>query len=161
LSPCSNIANAIGEGYTSYYSVTNPTPLFDKTKETLDFNYIVAKSISLRITGLDTTGFYDYVNVVVIKTINNISTPELIGTYPITDSTLDIIYSGQKQNIPVTLTEIFTKNPIYPYADGVYNVQDVLGWYGPKTQERISYQEIASKINLQWETYLIYFLTTD
>ena len=147
-------ANALGEGYTSFYNVTNPIPL-NENVITLDFNYIVDKTINLKIKNLDTSGYYDYVNVAVIKTINNVSTTELIGTYPITSNTLDISYFGQKQAIQLSLEDVITKFPIYENADGVYSTQDILGWYGVTTQERISYQEIANQINLQWQTYRI------
>jgi len=89
-------ANAIGEAYTSFYNVTNPTPLFDD-KITLDFNYIVGKTINLKISNIDTSGYYDYINVAVIKTINNITSTELIGTYAITRDSMQVHYSGQKQ----------------------------------------------------------------
>jgi len=59
----------VGNPYTSYYSVTNPTPIVDLTLATVNFNTPVSKSIVLDITDLDVTGQFQYYNIAVIKTI--------------------------------------------------------------------------------------------
>jgi hypothetical protein len=53
---CDSLAN----GYTSYYSITNPTPIADTRVSTLDFNYNVGKSIVVNIDNIDTTGYYEF-----------------------------------------------------------------------------------------------------
>src|SRR5699024_2640151 len=68
-----------GFGYTGVYNITNPIPITDN-KITQNFNTETNKSISLDIKGLDGEK-YEHFNLIVIKTINNISTPELVGTY--------------------------------------------------------------------------------
>ena len=64
--------DASGNEYTSYYSVTNPTPIADISITTPNFNYEVGKSIVVNITNLDATGQFQYFNLAVIKTVNNI-----------------------------------------------------------------------------------------
>lgn len=145
-------ANVDGQGYTSYHSVTNPTPVFDPTKITLDFNYKVSKSIKLNISNLDTTGYYDYFNLAVIKTVNNISSVELVGTYNITDTEKTINYTGVGVKDRLTITDIFEKFPVYKVAEDLTSVQDVLAWKGLSESERVNYQKIASQINLKWLT---------
>ncbi len=145
-------ANKEGQGYTSYYSVTNPTPVFDPTKITLDFNYKVSKSIKLEISNIDTTGYYDYMNVAVIKTVNNISSVELVGTYNITGTEKTINYTGVGVKDRLTITDIFEKFPVYKVADDLTTVQDILVWKGLSESERINYQKIANQINLKWRT---------
>jgi hypothetical protein len=49
-----------GDAYTSYYSVTNPTPIADPAITTPDFNYPVGRSIILNISNIDTTGYFKY-----------------------------------------------------------------------------------------------------
>jgi hypothetical protein len=140
------------ENYTSYYSVTNPLPIFDESKVTLEFNYSVNKSIHLSITGIDTTGLYEYLSLAVIKTVNNISSFELVGTYLIEESSKNIVYTGQKiKNL--TEADIFEKFPVYTKADDIYAVQGVIGWQGLTLQERVSYQEIANNIDLKWQSW--------
>jgi hypothetical protein len=149
-------ANALGEEYTSYYSVTNPLPVFDETKITQDFNYHVGKSIIINIENIDTTGFFDYFNLAVIKTVNNISSVELVGTYNITGESKIITYTGQgKIDIRLTIDDIFEKFPIYDTAKDVTTVQDVIVWSGVTTNERVNYQKIANKIALKWQTWKI------
>ena len=145
-----------GDAYTSYYSVTNPTPIFDTDITTPDFNYPVGRSIELAIDNIDVTGYFQYYNLAVIKTVNAITSVELIGTYFIDDSTNTITYSGQNQTqIRLTLNEIFEKFAYYEVAQDITSVQDVLVWDNLTSIDRINYQQIANQITLNWQTYKI------
>ena len=62
--------NASGDAYTSYYSVTNPTSIANTEVTTPDFQYSVGKSIVININNIDITGYFQYFNLAVIKTIN-------------------------------------------------------------------------------------------
>lgn len=147
-------SNSVGDAYTSYYSVTNPIPIYDFFKITPDFNYEVAKSIILRINEIDTTGIYDSFNLAVIKTINNISSVDLVGTFQIQSSEQTIVYTGQsKEGITLSINDIFEKFPIYDKAGDITTLQDVLVWADLTTTQRISYQKIASQIKPQWVTW--------
>jgi hypothetical protein len=145
-----------GDAYTSYYSVTNPVPLANPQIDTLNFNYNVNKSIVLDISNIDATGYFQYFNVAVIKTINGVPSVQLIGTYTIDNIRKQIIYSGQNQTqVQLTIADIFEKFPFYDVAQDVTNVQDILVWDQLTSIDRINYQQIASKITLFWETYRI------
>ena len=145
-----------GNPYTSYYSVTNPTPIADIALATVNFNYKVGKSIILDIGNLDLTGQFQYFNLAVIKTINNISAVELVGTYFIEEANNRITYTGQVvDSIRLSINDIFEKFPYYEIADDLTAVQDVLVWKGLTSIDRTNYQSIASQISLLWETYKI------
>jgi hypothetical protein len=149
-------SDASGNPYTSFYSVTNPTPLADVQITTPNFNYNVGKSIVLDITNIDTTGQFQYYNIAVIKTINNIESVDLVGTYSIERATDQITYTGQSvDDIKLTINDIFEKYPYYDIAQDVTAVQDVLVWDQLTSIDRINYQSIWSKIGLQWQTYRI------
>jgi len=149
-------ADAEGNPYTSFYSVTNPLPIFDPTKITQNFNYKVGKSIVIDISNIDRTGLYEFINLAVIKTVNNISTPELVGTYDITNGEIKITYTGQnKTGIQLSMEDIFLKYEIYDTADDITTAQDTLILKGLTTNERISYQSIANQIKLYWQTWRI------
>lgn len=148
--------DSIGSPYTSYYSITNPTPIADPTITTQNFNYPVGKSIVVEIDNLDTSGQAQYFNLAVIKTINAISSVELVGTYYIDNANKKITYTGQQvDNIRLSINDIFEKFPYYELADDVTAVQDVLIWKGLTSVDRINYQSIANKIKLQWESWRI------
>ena len=149
-------ANVNGFGYTSYYSVTNPTPIADTIVTSPDYNYPVNKSIRLQISNLDTSSTYTYYNLAVIKTINSISSVELIGTYFIDGTSREITYSGQNQEqIRLSTADIFEKFPFYEVAQDLTSVQDILIWDNITSLTRINYQKIANQINLKWESYRI------
>ena len=145
-----------GDGYTSYYSITNPTPIADPAITTADFNYPVGKSIEVDITNIDVTGYFQYFNFAVIKTVNAITSVELVGTYFIDDSFKKITYNGQNQTqIRLTLNDIFEKFAYYDVAQDLTAVQDVLVWDNLTSIDRINYQQIANQITLNWQTYRI------
>lgn len=147
-------ATSTSQPYTGWYSVTNPIGLFDINKLTQDFDYDVNKSIKLEISDIDVTGFYDYFNVAVIKTINNITSVQLVGTYQIVADNKTIIYTGQSLK-DLSINDIFQRYPIYKTADDITSVQDVLVWANLTKQERISYQKIANEISVQWQSWRV------
>lgn len=143
-----------GDAYTSYYSVTNPTPIADPSITTPNFDYPVGRSIVLNVSNIDATGYFEYYNVAVIKTVNAITSVELVGTYFIDDSTNVITYTGQSQTqIRLTIDDIFEKFPYYDIAQDLTAVQDLLVWDNLTSIDRINYQKIASQIDLKWQTY--------
>ena len=148
--------DANGFPFTSYYSVTNPTPIADPSLTTPNFNYPVGKSIELTVSNLELSGLYQFFNVAVIKTINAITSVELIGTYFIDGPSQVITYTGQiKTDIRLTVNDIFEKFPYYEIAQDITAVRDILVWDQLTSVDRINYQQIASQIDLQWETYRI------
>lgn len=149
-------ADASGNELTSYYSVTNPTPIADEFITTVNFDYPVGKSIVVSVANLDLTGQFQYYNLAVIKTINNISSAELIGTYSIEESSRDVTYTGEDQTaIQLAMIDILEKFPYYDIAQDVTAVQDVLVWNDLTSIDRINYQSIATQIELKWEAYRI------
>lgn len=147
-------ADAAGLPLTAYYSITNPCPIFDPFTVSVNFNTSVGKSIVVNVDNLDGTGQFEYFNIAVIKTINNIASVDLMGTYSITDSSKQVTYTGQNKELTaLSLNDIFEKFPYYDIADDLTTAQDVLIWKGLTTVDRINYQSIASKIKLQWETW--------
>ena len=146
--------DSVGDGFTSYYSITNPVPIADTKVVTLNFDYQVGKSIEINITNIDTTGYYKYFNLAVIKSINAITSVELIGTYFIDKSEEKITYTGQnKTDVRLSIDDIFEKFPYYDIAQDLTTAQDILIWDNLTSVERINYQKIANKIKLQWETH--------
>ena len=148
--------DAAGNAFTSYYSITNPTPIVDPFITTVNYNYTVGKSVVIDIKDLDISGQYQYYNLAVITTVNAITSVQLVGTYFIENSTDQVIYTGQNvDNIRLTIIDIFEKYPYYDIAQDVTAVQDILVWDNLTSIDRINYQSIASQITLQWQTYRI------
>jgi hypothetical protein len=147
-------STSLGEAYTSYFSITNPIPLYDPFIVTPNFDYPVSRSIILEIGDIDTTGVFDFFNVAVIKTINGIASVDIVGTYQIQGPTMTITYTGQSKNgITGSIEEIFEKFPIYDTAGDITTVQDVLVYADLTTTQRLNYQQIASQLKLLWVSY--------
>lgn len=149
-------SDAQGNPFTSYYSITNPTPIADPNNTTVNFNYNVGKSVVINIDNLESSGKYEYFNLAVIKTINAITSVELIGTYFIDNFVKQITYTGQNvTNTRLSINDVFEKFPYYDIAQDVTVVQDVLVWDQLTSIDRINYQKIANNISLQWETWRV------
>jgi len=149
-------SDAASNPLTAYYSISNPCPIFDPSNVTVNFNTSVGKAITVGVDNIDLTGQYLYFNLAVIKTINNTSSVELVGTYSITGDTQEVIYTGQnKIAIKLSINDIFEKFPYYELADDLTTVRDILVWKGLTSIDRINYQSIATQITLAWETYRI------
>jgi hypothetical protein len=149
-------SDELGEGYSSYYSVTNPLPIANPQITTPNFDYPVGKSIELDISNLDISGQWQYFNLAVIKTINANTTIELVGTYFIDSSQTTLTYSGQnKTQIPLAFDEITLKYPYYEIAQDLTAVRDILVWDNLVSIDQVNYQQIANQISLDWQTYRI------
>jgi hypothetical protein len=148
--------DASGNPFTSFYSVTNPTPIADPQLTTADYNYNVGKSVVVSISNLDTTGQYQYYNLAVIETVNAITSVKLVGTYFIESATDRVTYTGQDVTaIRLSINDIFEKYPYYEIAQDLTAAQDILIWDVLSSIDRVNYQSIASQIALKWETYKI------
>lgn len=148
-------ANEKGEGYTQFYNVTNPISINQPNRATEDFNLPTSKAIRVKVRGMDTTGVFDFFNLVVIETINALSTPKLVGTYPVTVEDQDILYTGGGTLIQLAPEQLFQKYLFYETADGVTQSDGRVIWYGLKENNRINYQDIWTTVKLQWVTHRI------
>lgn len=147
-------SNALGEAYTPYFSVSNPLSLFDPNKtNTLDFNYILNQAVRVKISNIDISSVYDYINIAVIKSVNGVSSAYIIATKQITGEIYEFTYSSSASDKPIGIPEIFQKYEIYNSADDITVANSQLILAKLKAKERISYQEIANEISLKWITY--------
>ena len=149
-------SDSLGNPFTSYYSVTNPTPIADPAITNVNFNYPVGKSIVVDVSNLDGSGLFEYFNLAVIKTVNAITSVELVGTYYIDNLQKQITYTGQNETqIRLSINDIFEKFPYYDIAQDLTSVQDILVWDNLASISRVNYQKIANQISLQWESWRI------
>ena len=136
---------------TDYFYVSNPLPLFDKPI-TVATDYPVAKSIKLSISNLNTD--FKYFNLVVIKTINNVTTPYLIDTFEINSSYFEYIYSGVDKNLSqdLSIDEILAKTPYYNKAKIIAESNGYL-IHGKLEEDRIlNLQPTVIDIPVYWQT---------
>lgn len=148
-------ANSLGEGYTSFFSITNPVGIYVPVISR-DFNIPTTKSISIKIEDLDTTGIYDYFNLVVIEAINQINEYKLVGTFPIIRSDFQYTYTGNtKDLIRLSAADISEAFPYYDTAQDVTVTDNTLVWVDVAIKEKMNYQNIWSQVKLLWETYKI------
>lgn len=144
-------ANSLGEGYTSFYGFTNPLGIFEPV--TSPFTDLpTTKAIKLHVTNIDTTGLYDYFNLVVLETINNITTPVLIDNVAINGkSVYDTTYTGNtKGAIQLSNEEIFQRFPYYDIAGDITVSDNRLMYVDLSSSTKYSLQKAFLNIKLMW-----------
>lgn len=146
-------ANILGEGYGEFYGFTNPVGIFEVQVSPFT-DLPTTKSIKVHISNIDTSGLYDHFNLVVIETVNNISTPKLVNTFPINGhSTFDYTYTGNAKNeIQLSIEELFQRFPYYDTAGDVTTSDNSLLWVDLKSTQKYSLQKAFNNIVLNWVT---------
>lgn len=144
-------ADALGNVMGHYFFVTNPIPIFGDTIAT-ETNYIVSKSINLRISDLNPD--FRYINLVVIKTIDHVASAYLVNTLSNTSSQLTYTYEGVDKNLleNVTLDEIFARFPYYKTAENLEQSNGYLFWYNLSQEKVLNLQPVINKLRLKWQT---------
>jgi len=147
-------SNVKGDVLTDYSVVTNPISLFSLNHVvTINTDYNTNKSIKIEINNLSNR--FNYINLVVLKTINSNTEAFLVGTFPINSNSLTYTYTGNntQQETRVTLDDILKKTAIYEYAKGVITANRHLFWYNLKDQREINLQPVVSEfIHPKWQT---------
>lgn len=136
---------------TDYFHVTNPTPLFSQ-QITVSTNYPIAKSIKLQISNLNTD--FQYLNLVVLKTVNNVTTPYLVDTLQINSENFTYLYTGIDRNVleNVSIDEVLSKRPLYATAIGVSESNGYL-FLDQLTEPRIlNLQSTMIDLPVYWQT---------
>lgn len=146
-------ANSLGEGYTSFYGFTNAVGIFDD-KVTPNFGTQTTKSIVIKIEGLDTSGLYDYFNIVAIKTINGTTSFDLIDTLPVNTDTLTYTYTGNTKGvIQLSENDIIERFPYYDIAQDIAATDNSLMWVDLSTAQKRSMQKMWNKVILKFCEY--------
>jgi hypothetical protein len=147
-------ATAAGDPFTQFHSATNPLAVTDPLKVTPDFNFPTGASIQVSLANVDITGVFEYINVAVVKTINNITSIDLIDTIKIDKANFTLTYTGQsKTGIKLTPNELFEQFPLYEKAHNVTSAQDILVWSDLETATRLNYQSIWAQVTVGWESH--------
>ncbi len=146
-------SDAYGNPVTNPFYFTNKIDIWDKSKTvTTITDYIVNKSVKLHIEGLNTD--FEWFNLVVLKTVNNVTTPFLVGTFSNSATTFDYTYSGIDKNLKenLSLEEALSRRPVYDSAELItesngYSFATIL------TEPRIiNLQPVINNLNVFWET---------
>lgn len=136
---------------TDYFYATDPIPLFDQPI-TIATDYPIAKSIKLQINNLNTD--FKYINLVVLKTINGITTPYLVETIAVSSSFFTYLYTGIDANIidRLSIDEILQKKPIYTSANGIAESNGYLFLDQLEEQRILNLQPSLLDLPLYWQT---------
>lgn len=142
-----------GNKLTSFLSATNPISVFTKVL-ILETNYQTDRAIKLQINNLDPAGAFQYYNLAVAKTIDNVTSFFKIGTFPVTQDTYT--YSGNVHSeIPLTADDILTLYPFYDQTGTVGQSNGILFWANVEEPVRPNLQRVANDIVLNWQTIAI------
>lgn len=143
---------------SSWYSLTNPTPIFDKNNNILDqtnLDYMTSKGFSVEFSDLDTNYNFFTVAVIYRSGLDLAVSYFIYGTYPI-DTQKITIFSMDDRPRDVTLTDFLISKPFYKRAQGMTNSNGFLFQYGVEQQREINLQPVVNLMGAyaKWSTYI-------
>ena len=145
-------ANINGDEQSSYYSKTNPMPIYEdrfssyENTEGSQANKLTDKAIPVEFSNLDIR--YDYINLAVIKTVQGTPTYELVVTLPI--STKEYLYTGRETTKLLSIDRILGLYPDYFNSKTIASANNYLIRANMSTQDEANYQPFANLIELEW-----------
>lgn len=145
-------ANINGDTQSSYYSKTNPLPIYAdrfgsyENTEGSPGNVLTNKAITVVFSNLDIR--YDYINLAVIKTVQGTPTYELVATLPIGSE--DYIYTGREVTKLLSIDAIVGLYPDYYNSKTLTSANNYLLRANLSTQDEANYQPFANLIELEW-----------
>jgi hypothetical protein len=143
-------ADKDGNKRSPYLNATNPVPIFTRDV-TFDTDYQTDRSIVFEVDGIDANSPFEYFNIAVVKTINNVSSFEYVGTYPI--GTTRFTYTGNEKSLKdLDANDIFEQKVYYSKSRGAAVSNNYLFWYSPEETKKLNIQRIANNVKLQWQT---------
>ncbi len=118
----------------------------------INTTYETNKAIKLEINNLDQQ--FESFKLVVVETLDNISTAYLIGTFPITSQTFSYTYTGYNRPAEIQLSpnELRKKRPVYTSASLVEQNNDILFWAKLKEQAPINLQPVVNNLRIKAAT---------
>lgn len=148
-------SDQLAEPLSSYLGITNPTPIFDPRRAiTLETDYATDKSIKINFSNVDDVRFR-FFNLIVIKTINRITTFDLIATLPST-TTRYVYTGGDPSPRHLTIEDILQSYPFYGNANTVTNANNRLLWGGVTSDKLVNWQSIGMQLGrvgaIKWQT---------
>ena len=151
--------SAEGLEMSDYYSLTNPTPIFDKNNNVLDqtdLDYITNFSIKLKLSDLDKK--YEYYKIAVIRKsgLDQAVTTWQYGVYPIDNETVTI-NSLVDKGTPLKGREgnvILSRRPFYKTARGMATGNGQLFQYGLTAHREVNLQPVVNLLGsmVKWST---------
>lgn len=145
-------ANINGDVQSSYYSKTNPLPIYEDRFASYDNtegspqNKLTDKAIVVEFSNIDIR--YDYINLAVIKTVQGTPAYELVATLPI--STTEYTYTGRETTKLLSIDSILGLYPDYYNSKTITAANNYLIRANLSTQDEGNYQRLANLISLEW-----------
>lgn len=144
------LATPLGRAMSEYSSATNEIPIFNR-EITFETNYETDKGISLIVNGYVYNTIHKYYNIVVAKTIDNVTTYELVATLPISSNTFH--YTGNDKALEqLSESDVYQRYSYYKTAENITSANGYLFWHGMKEYSKGNWQRVANNIILNWQT---------
>lgn len=135
---------------TDYKATSNPFHLFTKPLTDVT-DYDTGKAIVITLNNLNETGRYRFINIGVTKTINGVTSSEMIATLPV-NSEIKYTYTGNKQGTPLEELTMFQLYTFYRSSKGITKANNRIFKYGLKEFPKYNLQPLMSKLVTKWVT---------
>ena len=136
---------------TDFSNYSLPVSIHSR-KVTVNTDYETNKAIKLEISNL--LQEFERFTLVVVETLNNISTSYIVGNFPISSNTFLYTYTGNNRpsEIQIDVNTLRKKRPIYTSAELVTQNNDFLFWAKLKEQRPINLQPVVNNLRIKAAT---------
>lgn len=142
-------ADEQGNELSEYSFYTNPISISSKrTVDDLDYN--TNKSISFQIKNQESNSVFRHYNIVVMSTIGGTQKADLIGTFPIEQTTYT--YTGYNVTREISLQDLFANKVYYKNSKGITKSNNYLFRFGLTEYNKPNLQRVANLIKCFWAT---------
>lgn len=133
---------------TDFSNYSLPISIYQRPL-TVNTDYPTNQAIKLRISNLSQE--FENFKLVVVETVNNISTAYQIGVFPITSSEFIYTYTGNNRTaeIQISPNELRRKRPVYTSSSLVAQNNDFLFWGKLKEQAPINLQPVVNTLRIK------------
>jgi hypothetical protein len=140
---------------TDFSNYSLPISIYQR-EITVNTDYPTNKAIKLRISNLFQE--FETFKLVVVETLENISTAYLVGTFPISTQDFIFTYTGNNRQAEIQLSanELRRKRPVYTSAELVAQNNDFLFWGKLKEQRPINLQPVVNSLRIKPATIETY-----
>jgi len=150
-------ASEEGDTISNWYSLTNPTPVYDRNNNVLDqtnLDYLTSQAIKISIDNIDLDYKYFNIGVIYKSGLDEATSYFFYGTYPIDTTTVTISALTDKQKI--SSLELYNRRPSYLKARGIASANGYLFQYGLESEREVNLQPVVNLMGafVKWESVL-------
>lgn len=133
----------------SSYNGSGTFPIFEKIEKQIEGKeYLTNQAIKIELKDVTVSSYYKYLNIIVSRTVNGVTSYKSVATIPISNS-MSYIYADDNNSVSKSELDITAKYPYYEHSNVIEVSNNYLFKAGVSEYSKINIQRIANQIELE------------